>query len=47
MIEYHRQLDCASFFHWIFSFYRGVTKLGDREWYIRIFGITILNKLEE
>ena len=46
MIEYHNRMDSKGFFPWLFYWYWGVTKDGQREWALRICGLTLFNELE-
>ena len=45
-ISYDRIKKCAGFKKWLFYWYWGVTKWGDREWAFRIFGLTFINELD-
>ena len=46
MIEYHNKKSSGSFWEWLFYWYCGVTKDGQREWALRMCGITVFNALE-
>jgi len=46
MIAYHGIKKSMGFFRWLFWVYRGATKFGDREWAVRIFGVTLYNEVE-
>ena len=43
--EYHKKWACGGFFKWLFTWYWGVTKDGQREWGLRICGLVIQNTI--